>query len=119
MEILSDLIRLLLPMALIIVYITNMSGITDYISVVLRSVFKKTSLRYMILEKIITCSMCQIWWIGLIVITYKGYIFTHTLSSILMVAMFSLFSNQITMLLVTIQDVIDWIFNKIRNKLED
>ncbi len=90
----------------LICFITNISGFIDYFEDLIKN---------KILYKLFTCSLCQIWWVGL------GYLVLSdnlTLVFIGVVALLSFLNQEITAILVLIQDLISRIIYNLTNLIK-
>lgn len=95
----------LIVLALVICFITNISGFNTSAL----NPFKEGKIKD-IVDKLLTCSLCQIWWAGLIYIVITGNIGWIPL---LAVTLLSHLNSEITIFLLALQGVVAKMVNKL------
>lgn len=100
----------LLIIAFVIVFITDLSGVVDNIKLFIwNKLYKGIAYNDNWRIHLLDCSLCQVWWIGLIYILINGFSF-YMLGYI---ALLSFLTPQIKDLLLGIQNIIQKLINKL------
>ena len=102
----------LLILTLIIIFITDISGVVEHIkSFIIKYILKRPNIPTDALHiQLLECSLCQTWWIGLFTILITG---NFTIQYIGYVAALSFLTKTFYEILILIQDVISSIIKKI------
>lgn len=99
----------LLCIQIILVFITDLSGVVDYIQpLVWKWLFPKIPYKGAGF-KILNCSLCQTWWTGILYILITGF----TWKLLLYVALLAYFTPVTKDLLIIIKELIIKLLNKI------
>lgn len=111
----GTLVLNLLFISVIISFIIDCSGIVDSVkSMISRYILNIRSVNYSI--KPFDCSLCMTWWTGLIYIYWIGQ---FSIIGVFIVALFSYFSSHISLILMTVKDIIGLLINKIINYINE
>ena len=101
----------LLYISIIIVFIIDISGVIDEVEYILGKWLKcKTKI-----PKPISCSLCSVWWIGLLYIIIYG---KFTLFNIMIVAIYSILTPIIKNLIIFIKELFSYIIDKLFSTLK-
>ena len=100
----------LLTLSLIVIYIVDISGVIDSLKWALGRWLGINVPRL----KPLDCSLCMVWWSGLIYIICVGECRLYTIA---VVALLSALAHNISELIILAKDMISLLIDKVRNKL--
>lgn len=100
----------LIFLTLIIVFITDLSGVVSHIETALAKWLKVRKVSVPLL----TCSLCQTWWAGLIYL-----LITHnfTLPAIAFVGLCSYMTTTVCSILTGVKEAVDWVIVRLTKNL--